>query len=93
MLDAIEERLFADGLLTATATGVRPTRRWQAALARATLHLIRAGQDGDDLRVPIAAALIEIYGDALDDEAVAHAIGIMLPVELAELARIGAPME
>jgi hypothetical protein len=91
MPDAVEARLYADGLLTTTDTGVRVTRRWQAAMARAVLHLIRAGQDGDDLRVPIAAALIEIYGDELDDEAVAHAIGIMLPVELAELARIAAP--
>lgn len=31
------------------------------------LQLIRAGQDGDDLRVPIAAALIQLYGDELDD--------------------------
>ena len=93
MPDDVEARLFADGLLEMTAAGVRPTRRWHAALARATLHLIRAGEDGDDLRVPIAAALLQLYGEELDDETLTRAIAIMLPVEVAELARLAAPME
>jgi|HubBroStandDraft_6_1064221.scaffolds.fasta_scaffold69528_3 hypothetical protein len=83
----LEARLLADGLLRRAESGLRSTRRWQAAMARAALRLLGAGQDGDDLRVPIASALIEIYGDDLDDEAVADAIAVMFPIELSELSR------
>ncbi len=86
MRDELEARLLADGLLRRAESGLRSTRRWQAAMARAALRLLAAGQDGDDLRVPIASALIEIYGDQLDDEAVADAITVMFPVELSELS-------
>jgi hypothetical protein len=82
----LRSRLIADGLLRQADADLRTTRRWQGAMARAALRLVQIGTDGDDLRVPIAAALIEIYGDTLDDEAVADAIAIILPIELAELA-------
>jgi hypothetical protein len=84
----VQIRLLADGLLLSAESGLRSTRRWQAAMARAALRLIRAGLDGDDLRVPIATALIELYGDELDDRAIADAVEIMLPIEMAELAQV-----
>jgi len=83
--DELVERLIADGLLRHNASALRTTRRWQGAMARAALRLLRSGQDGDDLRVPIASALLEIYGDQLDDDVLAHAIAVILPVELAEM--------
>jgi len=83
--DDLAEKLIADGLLRHDPAALRTTRRWQGAMARAALRLVRAGDDGDDLRVPIASALLEIYGDALDDDALTAAIAVILPVELAEL--------
>jgi hypothetical protein len=84
----LQTRLLTDGLLLSAESGLRSTRRWHAAMSRAALRLVRAGLDGDDLRLPIAAALIEIYGDELDDAAIADAVAIMLPIELAELANL-----
>jgi len=79
-------RLEADGLVRRDAARLRTTRRWQAAMARAALRMYRDGDGGDDLRVPIAAALIEVYGVDLDDESLVAAIAAMLPVELDELS-------
>ena len=78
----LETRLVEDGLLSSDG---RATHRWHAAMARSALRLIHAGLDGDDLRVPIAGALIELYGDELDDAALVNAIEVMLPVEMREL--------
>lgn len=83
-------RLIADGLVRVDGESLRTTRRWQAAMARATYRLVRAGDDGGDggdLRLPIALALVELYREQLDDEAIAEAVGAMLPVEEAELER------
>jgi hypothetical protein len=57
-------------------------------MARAALRLLRTGSDADDLRVPIATAMLDIYGDMLDDEALADAVGAMIPFELAELGPV-----
>lgn len=78
-------RLVADGLLRRDEARVRTGPRWQAAMARAALHLQRAGAAWGDLRLPIAAALAEIYRD-LPDEEIAHYVEVMLPIEQAELA-------
>ncbi len=88
MREQMLTRLLADGFVVRTPSGLRATRRWQAAMARASLRLLRAGEDGDDLRVPIAAALIELYGGELDDTAIAATIAIMLPIVQAELAHL-----
>jgi hypothetical protein len=56
-------------------------------MARAALRLLRAGESGDDLRLPIASALIELYGETYDDAELAVAVAELLPVELAELGR------
>ena len=37
-------------------------------------------------QVPIAAALVEIYGDALTDERIAELALALVPIEAAELA-------
>jgi len=80
------ERLLADGLLRRDDSRLRTTRRWQAAMARAALRLLRAGTDGDDLRVPMIAALLDLYEGGLDDAGVVDALAVMLPIEVDELA-------
>jgi hypothetical protein len=73
-------RLEADGLIRPGAEGARTTARWQAAMARAALRLYQTGAPWQDLRLPIAAALLEIYG-ALPDDAIANLVDTMLPLE------------
>lgn len=91
MPDPIED-LVADGLLRREEGRLRSTPRWQAAMARAALGLQRASAPWKDLRLPIAAALLEQYPHATD-AALAALVEAMLPVEEAELAAAwgGAP--
>ncbi len=77
-------RLEGDGLLRRESGGLRTTRRWQAAMARAAARLSGSDRD-EDLRAPIAGALIELYGDAIDEDALVEMIHAILPVEIAEL--------
>ncbi len=79
------ERLLADGLIRREGDRARTTARWQAAMARAASTLQRAAAPWQDLRLPIAAALLEWYPDAADEE-LAALVEAMLPVEEAELA-------
>ncbi len=81
------ERLIADGLLRRDGDRLRTTARWQAAMARAALGLQRAAAPWRDLRLPLAAALLERCPDATEDE-LAALVEAMLPLEEAEL---GAP--
>jgi hypothetical protein len=85
MPDGALEELIADGLVATGSGGPRTTRRWQGAMARAALRLRAAGDRSEDLRVPIAFALLELHADA-DDAAIARWVEAMLPVEAAELA-------
>jgi hypothetical protein len=78
-------RLERDGLATRTDGVLRTTRTWQRAMARAALHLYEEGDPGDDLRVPIASALLELYGDRVADEELAELVEGMLPIELRAL--------
>ena len=80
-----EEVLRADGLTRRDGDRTRTTPRWQAAMARAALRLQRDGAPWQDLRLPVAAALLESYPDASDEE-LAALVEAMLPVEEAELA-------
>lgn len=73
-------RLEADGLIERDGAGYRTRRRWHGAMMRACLRLGAAGDDGRDLRVPIAAALLELYDDA-DDATIARLVCAMLPIE------------
>jgi hypothetical protein len=84
------ERLIEDGYLRHEAARLRTTARWQAALARAAFLLQRADAPWSDLRLPIAAALAEPY-QALDDDALAALVEVMLSVEQAELAPMLGP--
>ena len=79
------EMLEADGLLRREGDRLRTTRRWQGAMARAAFRLVGAGIDGDDLRVPVAAALVEIYGVEEPEEHIADLVEAILPIEEREL--------
>ena len=76
--------LEADGLVVARGASWATSRRWQQAMARAAVQLYKAGDPGDDLRVPIALALVEGYA-SIDDETFACLVEAMLPIELASL--------
>ncbi len=91
MPDPIEV-LLADGFIRRDGDRTRTTARWQAAMARTALALQRADAPWRDLRLPIAAALLERHPEASDDE-LAGLVEAMLPVEEAELAAAwsGAP--
>jgi hypothetical protein len=54
-------------------------------MVRAASRLYASGDGGEDLRVPIASALVDIYGDALSVEELAVRTEALLPVETAEL--------
>lgn len=78
------QRLAADGFAEASSGGVRLTRRWHAALARAAFRGLAEGSDLVDIRAPIAAALIEAYGDQ-DETVLAVGVGAILPLVMAEM--------
>ena len=84
--DAAVLQLIEYGFLQLDENGLRTTRRWQAALARAALVLQRAGAPWD-LRLPIAAALAEHHPD-LSDRELAELVEAMVPVQAAELQRL-----
>jgi hypothetical protein len=82
-------RLQMDGLITLDGDSHHTTKRWQGAMARAAMRLYEARDPGQDLRVPVACALLEFYPEAPDEE-LAALIEAMLPVELAALGlRVG----
>jgi hypothetical protein len=80
-LESAVNRLQADGLAARDGDLLRTTRKWQSAMARAALRLYETGDPGHDLRVPIASALLEIYGPNMADEELASLVEAMLPVE------------
>jgi hypothetical protein len=61
-------RLEADGLVRPGPDGARTTFRWQAAMARAAVRLYRSDALWQDLRLPIAVALLETCEGLADDE-------------------------
>jgi hypothetical protein len=77
-------RLVQDGLVRVEDGEPHTTRRWQAAMARAALILRDAKAPEDDLRLPIAVALANVYGDAADEQMLIDYVGELLPIELAE---------
>jgi hypothetical protein len=77
-------RLQTDGLITPGGDSLHTTKRWQGAMARAALRLYAARDPGQDLRVPVAHAMLEFYPEAPDEE-LAALVEAILPVELAAL--------
>ena len=81
-------RLAADGFIVQRGPDWKTSRRWQQALARAAVKLYEAGDPGDDLRVPIALAIVEAYAATLEDELLAQLVEAMLPIESASLGLV-----
>lgn len=77
-------RLEADGLVRSGPEGARTTVRWQAAMARAAFRLYGDDAPWQDLRLPIALALLDVYRDLGDVELAALAEAL-LPIEAREL--------
>jgi hypothetical protein len=86
--NAALEELVRDGLVRVDAGEARTTRRWQAAMARAALRLARQREDLEDLRLPVVAAMLELYAGA-PDEVLARRVEAMLPVEAREVFPAG----
>jgi len=82
--------LEAAGLVARDAAGIHPTRRWQAAMARAARSLQAGGAPWKDLRLPIAVALVELCGD-LPDEEMVRWVEALLPVEAAGFPVVAEP--
>lgn len=78
-------RLEADGFIVQHDQRWRTSRSFQRAMARAAVKLYERGDAGDDLRVPIALALLEAYAGTLEDETLAELVEAMLPIELESL--------
>lgn len=76
--------LEAQGLIHWTGASYRPTRRFRGAMMRAALALMESDDDGSDLRIPIATALIDVLGAELGDAEIARLVAAMLPLKAAE---------
>jgi hypothetical protein len=79
-------RLAADGWIEQTAeSSWKTSRRWQQAMARTAARLYKE-DPGDDLRVPIAHAMVECYeGKVDDDDMLVALVEAMLPLEAVAL--------
>jgi hypothetical protein len=75
------DRLLIEGLLRADGEQLEPTPRWRGAVARATLYLIAIGEEGDDLRIPFAAALVEHFGEEAADHELAEMVELMIQID------------
>jgi hypothetical protein len=78
-------RLEADGWIERQGAAWRTSRRFQRAMARAAAALYDDGDPGDDLRVPIALALLDTYQSTLHDDVLAELVETVLPIELVSL--------
>jgi hypothetical protein len=90
-MQAALTRLEADGFIVRVNDAWKTSRRWQRAMARAAVTLYEKGDPGEDLRVPIAFALLEAYAGELDDEALIPLIEAILPIENAALGLSQSP--
>lgn len=85
---AVLQALVAEGVLRDGGERLQPTRRWQAALARAALRLLAQGAPDGDLRLPIAAALAELLPSCTDAE-LADRLEAILPFVVNEVDPAG----
>jgi hypothetical protein len=74
-------RLEQDGLVLRRDGVVKTTRRWKGAMARAALRLVDAKEVREDIRIPMAMALLELY-DGVDDQELIAMIEVLLPLEI-----------
>lgn len=82
-------QLTKDHLIAITGDGPRTTARWQAAVLRAISELMRysdtAREDNQDLRIPFAKALHDLYAGRKSDAELTEMVLLMLEVESAPL--------
>ncbi len=50
-------------------------------MMRAALRLYESGDAGDDLRVPIVSALLELYGDRAETSLLVEMVAVLAPLE------------
>ena len=82
-------RLASDGFIERrNESSWKTSRRWQQAMARTAARLYKE-DPGDDLRVPIAHVIIEMY-DGADDDTLIELVEAMLPIEAAALGLVAA---
>jgi hypothetical protein len=86
--EALLAQLESDHLLVRSGGAYRTARRWQGAMARAALCLYASGDEGNDLRVPIAFALVELYGPDTPTERLEQMVELMLPIESRSLGNL-----
>lgn len=78
--------LEAEGLVERDGTGLRASRRFRGALARAAARLEREGAPWRGLRLPIAVALMELRAE-LSNLELARRVEALLALEEAALPR------
>jgi len=82
-------QLVKDKLLATTGDGPRTTARWQAAVLRAIGELMQDGEsareENQDLRIPFAKALHDLYGSRKSDAELTAMVLLMLEVETVPL--------
>jgi hypothetical protein len=83
---SLRQKLQRDGLIEERAGQWRTTSRWMGAMSRSALSLLTRGERGSDLRVPIALALVDVYGEEASEDELAALVEVMLPIEHRELA-------
>ena len=76
----VEERLTADGFVRQSADHLAPTPRWHAAVARAAVALMLQGEELQDIRVPVAWALAQVYASSTTDEELVEMVAVMTPL-------------
>ena len=81
-------RLTSDGWIERkNESSWKPSRRWQQAMARTAARLYKE-DPGDDLRVPIAHVMVEVYEGKVDDEMLVELVEAMLPIEAVSLGLV-----
>ena len=83
-------RLASDGWIEQSGESWKTSRRWKQAMARTAARLYEE-DPGDDLRVPIAHVMVEIYDGKVDDEELVDLVEAMLPIEAANLGFLAGP--
>ena len=85
--EPVLRQLTKDKLIAITSDGPRTTARWQAAVLRAIGELMQysdtAREENQDLRIPFAKALHDLYAGQKSDAELTEMVLLMLEVETA----------